>query len=257
MTSADPEPASALCARVLHHLLDCVRLADVHDEPFTHLWFVDVFPADVYADLLSHLPPAERYQSGPPGPHTHPGARTLFNLTTHGVRSLPTASRNLWRGVAAALTDPELKRGLFAKLAPDLMLRYGVKGAEVPDLAGHPRPTLFRDDDGFELPPHPDTPKKVVTLHLYLPADLSQLHLGTSLYRRNTDTEFTRVKSLEFRPNSGYAFVVSDRGPRASWHGCERLPGGAGVRLSLLNTFYAHPRAGYAGYLEGEATGND
>jgi hypothetical protein len=52
------------------------------------------------------------------------------------------------------------------------------------------------------------------------------------------------------RPNSGYAFVVNDSASRQSWHGCKRLPAGAGVRNTLLNTFYAEPRQGYEGYVE-------
>jgi hypothetical protein len=169
----------------------------------------------------------------------------------------------VWQGVAAALTDPELRRCLYAKLAPDLILRYGVEEAAVPDLAGYPRPTLYRDVEGFEIPPHPDTLKKVVTMHLYLPADLGQIELGTALYQRKPGplskndwhTSFTLVRQFEFRPNSGYAFVVNDSALRQSWHGRERLPTEVGVRHTLLNTFYVEPRAEYSGYLEEETEG--
>jgi hypothetical protein len=99
-----------------------------------------------------------------------------------------------------------------------------------------------------------------VTMHLYLPADLSQIHLGTSLYRRKSGSlsksdwraNFTVARQFEFRPNSGYTFVVHDSASRQSWHGRERLPAGAGVRNTLLNTFYSEPRQGYSGYLEEE-----
>ena len=95
----------------------------------------------------------------------------------------------------------------------------------------------------------------------YLPADLSQIRLGTVFYRRGPGPRsrsdwrsgFTVARELEFRPNSGYAFVVNDNGERQSWHGRERLPAGAGVRNTLLNTFYSDPRHGYSGYLEEEA----
>jgi hypothetical protein len=166
----------------------------------------------------------------------------------------------------AALTDPALKRCLFARLAPDLIHRYGVPEAGVPDLAGHPRPTLYREIEGYELPPHPDTLKKVVTMHLYLPVDLSQISLGTALHRREPGPfsgggrqgSFTLVRQFEFKPNSGYAFVVNNSASRQSWHGRELLPAGAGVRNTLLNTYYSEPRDGYSGYLgEGEADTRD
>src|SRR5262249_10573358 len=138
---------------------------------------------------------------------------------------------------------------------------YGVAEAEVPDLAGHPRPTLYRDTEGYELPPHPDTLKKVVTMHLYLPTDLSQIHLGTALYQRKPgplsksdwQTSFTIARQYDFRPNRGYAFVANNSASRQSWHGRERLPAGAGIRNTLLNTFYSEPRDGYSGYLAEQA----
>jgi hypothetical protein len=255
------EPAREISTRVLAHLLARVKTAAVWDEPFSHTYVEEVFPADVYAALLAHLPPADRYSLSPRESNASYQSRTSYNLTADRLRRFPACSRDLWRGVVAAFTDPELKRCLYAKLAPDLIHRYGVTEAEVPDLAGYSRPTLYRDVEGFEIPPHPDTLKKVVTMHLFLPADLSQVHLGTALYRRNPGplsrgdwrASFTVAKQFEFRPNSGYAFVVNDSPTRQSWHGRERLPAGAGVRNTLLNTFYSAPRHGYSGYLDEEA----
>ena len=263
--SASPEPARDVYARVLAHLLARLRAAAVWDEPFCHTYLEEVFPADVYAAMLATLPPAARYSAGPSAPDVPPGARTFYNLTADALRRFPADRRNLWRGVCAALTDPELKRSLYAKLAPDLIHRYGVKAARVPDLAGHTRPTLYRDVEGYALPPHPDTLKKVVTMHLYLPADLSQIHLGTALYRREPSagrvgdrwSGFTVARRFEFRPNTGYAFVVNDGPSRQSWHGREPIPDGSGVRNTLLNTFYSEPRHGYSGYLEADAKPHD
>jgi len=255
------ESARDIYTRVLAHLLAQIRIAAVWDEPFSHMYFEELFPADVYAALLAHLPPADQYWTGPHDPNARHCVRTFYNLTTVGVRRFPVGCRNLWRGVVAALTDPELKRCLYGKLAPDLIHRYGVKEAGVPDLAGHPRPTLYRDIEGYEMPPHADTLKKVVTMHLYLPADLSQIHLGTALYQRKPgplsrsdwQASFTIARQFEFRPNSGYAFVVNNSVSRQSWHGRELLPAGAGIRNTLLNTFFSESRHGYSGYLEEEA----
>ena len=252
------ESAAEIYARVLTHLLERIRQATVWDEPFLHTYFEDLFPADVYAALLAHLPEAKQYGTGPRDPNGRHLVRGFYNLTTGGISRFPESCRNLWRGVTVALTDPQLKRCVYAKFALELSRRYGVEETKVPDLAGHARPTLYRDIEGFEIPAHPDTLKKVVTMHLYLPTDLSQLHLGTALYRRNSNplsksdwlSGFTKIKQFAFRPNSGYAFVVTGNGPRQSWHGCERLPPGAGVRNTLLNTFYADPRSGYSGYLQ-------
>jgi hypothetical protein len=259
------ESAPEVYTRVLAHLLARIRVAPVWDEPFSHAFFEELFPADVYAALLATLPPAHQYWTGPREANASYHVRTYYNLTAVGVRRFSAGCRDLWRGVVAALTDPELKRCLYAKLAPDLTRRFGVTAPGISELPGHPRPTLYREVEGYEMPPHPDTLKKVVTMHLYLPADLSQLHLGTALYRREPGPvpvgdwrkSFTIHRQFEFRPNSGYAFVVNNSVSRQSWHGRELLPAGAGVRNTLLNTFYSGSRHGYSGYLDDQEAGQN
>lgn len=261
-----PVSAEAVFRTTLDHMLDAVERAPAVDDPFSHVYFEHLFPEDIYADMLATLPEpaayataAERhYSRGEVGGFV----RSLFALTTGAVAGMDFRRQALWGGVAAALTAPELKRAVFAKLATDMTFRFGVPVGEVADLAGHARPTLYRETEGFEIAPHPDTRKKVVTMHLYLPADESQLELGTALYRRRLLAlpfgpwrgRFTKVKQFRFAPNSGYAFVVNNTLSKRSWHGRERLPDGAGVRNTLLNTFYAQPREGYSGYLASGVT---
>jgi len=246
--------------RVLQHMLGRVAATPATESPFGHLYFTDILPADVYGALLESLPhpelyapSAERHYRGEAGNFV----RSLYGLSLAGIDRLPSRCQELWRGVAAALTAPVLKRAVYAQLANDLAYRFGVSGAKVADLPGFSRPTLYRETDGFEIPPHPDTRRKVVTMQLYLPADLTQLSLGTALYRRNLFAlpggdwrrRFTEVKRFAFRPNSGYAFVVNNTLRKKSWHGRERLPEGAGVRNTLLTTFYETPRDGFSDYL--------
>jgi hypothetical protein len=127
----------------------------------------------------------------------------------------------------------------------------------VTELAGFARPTLYREIEGFEIPPHPGTRKKVVAMHLNLPSDSTQLDLGAALYRRRWPawpfadwrTRFEKVKQFEFRPNSGHAFVISNSLFKQSWHGRELLTHGAGVRNTLHNTFYESPRDEFGDYL--------
>lgn len=252
--------AHSIYERTLANLLQQVTAAAPHAEPFSHVYFQDLFPADIYRRMLASLPEPSKYTAAAErhyGDARGNSVRWMYALTTTGIASMNSDSQELWRGVAAALTDPELKRAVFAKIAPDLAFRYGVTESQVPDLAGITRPTLYREVDGFEIPPHPDTRKKIVTMHLYFPEDLSQIGLGTALYKRRAlalpfgdwRRRFETVKQFEFRPNSGYAFEVNNTLTKRSWHGREMLPEGAGVRNTLLNTFYADSRPGFSGYL--------
>jgi hypothetical protein len=248
-------------ARVLGHLIGRLDRTPVLHEPFSHFYLEEALPADVYEQLLRHLPDpalyhgsAERYHEKEEGEYV----RSMLPLTPAALAALPEGQQQLWRGVAAALTAPELKRAVYTKLARDLAYRYGVAESRAGELAGYSRPTLYRETEGFEIPPHPDTRKKAVTMHLYLPADRSQLGLGTALYRRRLLAwpfggwrhRFVKVKQFAFQPNSGYAFVVNNTLTHKSWHGREKLPADAGVRNTLLNTFYETPREGFGGYLD-------
>lgn len=95
-------------------------------------------------------------------------------------------------------------------------------------------------------------------MHLYLPAAETQLGLGTALDRRNVLAppagpwrfRFAKVKQFPFKPNSAYAFVVNNTVMKKSWHGREKLPPGAGVRNTILSTFYEDQQPGFSGYLD-------
>jgi len=246
-----------ITAEVLKHLLGRIKSTPALEEPFAHIYLENVFPADVYDQLLRSLPPHEIYDSAA---ERHYGngkhIRSMYALSHQGLARLSAEQQAFWRAIAAGLTAPDLKEAMFQKLGKDLTFRYGVEESQVAHLPGHSRPTLYRETQGFEIPPHPDTRKKVVTMHLYLPADRSQLDLGTALYRRNLlawpfgswRRRFEKVKQFPFQPNSGYAFVVNNKVTKKSWHGREELPDGAGVRNTLLNTFYETPRDGFVGY---------
>ena len=51
------------------------------------------------------------------------------------------------------------------------------------------RMELIRDSGGYMLAPHTDSPKKILTLLIYIPNDNDNLNLGTSLYEPK-DKEF-------------------------------------------------------------------
>jgi hypothetical protein len=172
----------------------------------------------------------------------------VFPLSGDGPAKLPEAQCKIWEDVATALASPELKRMVFRKLSADLSRRFGVSREAVEQIVSYTKPSLFRDLEGYEIPPHPDGRAKIVTMQLYLPTDRSQLNLGTAVYKRRLTSfsglyswhgRFEKVKQFAFLPNSGYAFAVSNSFSRKSWHGREQLPPGSGVRNSILNIFFA------------------
>ena len=91
-------------------------------------------------------------------------------------------------------------------------------------------------------------------MQFYLARDLSQIDLGTALYRLrlwkwknlvSPTSVLEKFKQFDFRPNSGYAFAVG----RTSWHGREEVPEASGVRNSLMHLLHIaiQTRAGDGG----------
>jgi hypothetical protein len=236
---------------VLDHLLHAIEATPAEDDPFSHFYVENVFPDDVYAEMMHELPDPAAYKPlSVEKYHNAAGVSTrdVMSLDEQHLGDLPIRQRELWQGIAAAFAAPELKKVVFQKLATDLAARFGVPQEEVHKIHAFPKPSLFRDLDGYEIAPHPDGRAKIVTMQLYLPRDRSQLELGTALYRRRFTSlkglvswhgRFEKVKQFAFQPNSGYAFAVSNSWNKKSWHGRESLPDGCGVRNTLLNIYFA------------------
>jgi hypothetical protein len=225
------------------HLIEVVTEARLERDTFCHFYMEGVFPAAMYATLLRSLPPKELYEPlnlrkwvRADGTST----RDEFHLTAGNLAKLPRATAAFWTPVVRAMTDPAFRRAVFAKLAPDLAERFGIPEAGVAGMECAYEVRLVRDTEDYRIKPHPDGLNKIVTVQLYLPEDESTLDLGTSIFRRHRRLiggSFEEVKRFPFKPNSGYAFAVSDGPIRRSWHGRERLTGFRGVRNTLMLLF--------------------
>lgn len=234
------------------HLTAQVSQAQLEREPFCHIYIEGIFPADSYSSLLEHLPAPSLYSplnlrlySRGEGEST----RDQFHLTAENLAKLPAASAAFWSALVRAVTDGALKRSVFAKLGPDLSERFEMPAERVPEMDCTYEVVLFRDTQDYRIKPHPDGLNKIVTMQFYLPADENNLELGTSLYRRHSGLfggSFEEAKRFPFKPNSAYAFAVSDSAKRKSWHGRDRLTGFAGVRNTLMVLFQRESPRDYA-----------
>ena len=233
------------------HLVDRVSQVSLERDPFCHVYLEHVFPEATYPLLLQKLPAAESYTPLNLRLYARPDGRStrdLFHLTAENLAKLPADAAAFWSSIVVAMTDVELKRAVFAKLAPDLADRFGVAESAVPDLDCCYDVILFRDTEDYRIKPHPDGLNKIVTMQFYLPEDESTLDLGTALYRKRglLGTSFEEVKRFPFKPNSAYAFPVSDSRMRKSWHGRDRLNGFTGVRNTLMLLFQQKSPRSYA-----------
>ena len=236
----------------LGHLLDTLQKTTPVNDPFSHFFMENVFPEDLYATLLDQLPDLKDYRALSLKKYVRAdgtSTRDLLELSDEGVTVLKDSQREFWLGIGDTLKSDELRNQVFDMLAVDLTARFGVSREALSQIEAYPKPTIVRDVGGYQIPPHPDKKKKIVTLQFYLPEDCSQQDLGTALYKRKFSLggllpfkrQFEKVKQFSFLPNSGYGFSVS----RKSWHGRELITMTSGVRNSLLLIYYTDPDNSY------------
>ena len=231
------------------HLAYKVANADIKMFPYPHIYVENVFPTDFYTDILRNLPrPDDMHPIESVRPVKGYKERFVLELRDEHLSTLPDHKNIFWKDLKRMLVDDSRFGNLiFSKFEAFIGKRFEGKQ----NLKFYSESLLVEDTTNYALGPHTDSPRKVVTLLFYLPADTSQAHLGTSLYIPN-DPEFkcaggphygregfTRVHTNPFLPNSLFAFVKSDK----SFHGVERLLDPDSRRWLLLYDIYVQTEA--------------
>lgn len=196
-------------AGLAEHVSARILGTDVVERPWMHLRVTDVFPAQVYRDMLANFPAIEDMA---PLSEMSPNRRMLWLHRN----SKPQPAPRFWRDFGSAL---------FAPLKKTLEKRFAVRGSSL-------GAELVYDVPGYQLGPHTDTPERAITGLFYLPADDALAAQGTVLMAgREHDNEglahdfgpgFKDVVTVPFVPNTALFFVRS----HLSFHGvhCTTAP---------------------------------
>jgi hypothetical protein len=240
---------SRLADELTRHAVRSIEAAEHYPLPYPHIFFRDFFPSDVYRDLIGNIP-TRGYE-----PITASRTRMALRLYGENIDQVDAGMRPLWSAVSDMLSSKELESAIRKRLHDGLDIRArGDKVAGASELKLVAKPVLYVDTDGYQIKPHPDTRKKVVTMQLYCPPDASQEALGTTLYKASLKGLFhvgsyclEPVKTIPFLPNVGYAFVVLKAYHtlrQMSWHGRPPIEA-TQPRISILNTFYMNEHVGF------------
>jgi hypothetical protein len=225
---------------LLRHLLTVVEQTPLEATPWDHVRFTNVFPEALYPEIIHHLPDSRYY-----GELNHSDARLPSGLSARlklelrpsPLRRLPEPTRKFWSEVAAAFCSPELQSAISAQFAAALEQRFATSVGAIPM---RPVAMLLRDLGGYKISIHSDSLRKAITTQYYLPPDASQVHLGTVFHTKDRESgAFTKIKTLEFLPNTGYAFPVK----ADSWHSVEQMTDSDGERNSLMLIYYVRQGA--------------
>jgi hypothetical protein len=226
------------------HLAYKIANANINIFPYPHIYLENVFPANFYQDILRYLPQPDDMQ-----PIESVRAvkgykeRFVLELRDEQLATLPDQKNTFWKELKRMLVDDSRFGNLvFSKFEPFISKRFEGKK----NLKFFSESLLVEDTTNYALGPHTDSPRKVVTMLFYLPVDISQAQLGTSIYIPNDPgfkcaggphygrEGFTRVHTNPFLPNSLFAFVKTDN----SFHGVERLLDPDSRRWLLLYDIY-------------------
>jgi hypothetical protein len=223
------------------HLVYRVGNIDVRGFPFPHFSVADVFPAEFHARMLEHFPDVAdmpTLKSVRPVGSGYSEQRLCVPLTPEHVDRLPAPKRDFWNEQAPWLLGEPFFRALMARFQPWLQERFRPYG----DVPFSNEILLVDDHAHYALGPHSDSPKKALTLLFYLAEDLSQEHLGTSIYVPKQAgftcnggphypfDRFERMYTVPFRPNTLFGFVKTAN----SFHGVEPIPAGEPRRRRLM-----------------------
>ena len=226
-------------------VLRSIETTRVRSKPFaSYVHLCRVFPRKLYREMTEYFPPKE--------------ALAPAKLTSHKLRykidrvgsllDLPEAMKKtfknftktveVWSKAEDILLSERLRETVFRKL-------------EVDEVEKKTRSKDFRiqvDVGGFTLGPHPDSPKKIVTLMLYFPKEEEEESnkklFGTCLYTKEQYETFADndegkevlpscEKKFLFEPNTGYAFKVGEE----SYHGVDDIPPRCERRTLLINWY--------------------
>ena len=221
--------------RLAEHVANSIDQAESGTAPFLHLVLRNVFPDDLYTSMVRAMPVYEDYRPmhGRSKAANQQGnsTRVKIDLFPEYIRHLPKGKREVWDVVGRALCSRQVKAAFMRRLAPELEKRFGPNHATT---GMFPIPILTRDIPGYKIKPHTDTHWKGITVQLYLPEDASTSHIGTIFHERKPDGSMPKTAQMQFIPNSGYAFSVSN----SSWHSADPVGPEVSSRDSILLTYF-------------------
>jgi len=216
---------------VLDRLIDKINAAPIDPLPDDNIFMEEVFPPDVYAQILAFLPEDAAYDYIdhrdavlPDGTKT----RKLLDLTHKTLMRLQPPCRDFWWNLNTVLSSTALQRAITQKFRRRMDEQFGGRWPRMVSV-----PLFYRDLPGYRISIHPDAPFKIATMQFYFPRDNSQIHLGTSFHIKE-GSDFRLWKTNEFKPNSAYAFVRTNN----SWHSVEQLAPHEASRDTLALTIY-------------------
>ena len=220
-----------MSSAVEEHVLYQIANAPMREYPYAHFYVENVFPDDFYAQLRANWPDQSALISLADTGRVPKGAyleRFVMPFTPAEIDKLAEERRPFWTEFASWLITQRFLTAMIDKFEPYVKARFG---DEIYRCGFEADALIVRDLTNFSIGPHTDAPHRLLSMLFYCPDDDALKHLGTSIYVPR-DPEFRckggphyphhlfhKVRTMEYRPNSLFAFIKNDR----SFHGVEPI----------------------------------
>lgn len=215
---------------VLDHILSRLGDTKLDPDPYPHFFIKNIFPEDFYTALLLNLPDIQKYVCVDDWGNVadeRNSYRSIFRLEPSGLEQLDLEKKKFWDDLTATLESETFASAIMSYTFAHLKQRFFGNL----DLPVHSSTSLCQTREGYSLGPHTDSPHKIVTIIFYLAPDTNNENVGTTVYvpldkefkcdggPHYEFSEFEKIKSAPFIPNSLFGFVKTD----TSFHGVEEL----------------------------------
>ena len=209
------------------HILSNLKKENLNLDPFPYFNFNSFFSKTYYEDLIRMKPLDEQFEKTDPNRTVNQYSinyRRRFNLAQK-LDFLDKERKNFWQNFIQFFVSPIFVEHLLLMCKEPILKRYKINNLN--DLKIYIRMELIRDTGGYMILPHTDSPKKIITMLMYIPNDDNNIDLGTSLFSpkdKNFESETTKqfdfkyfdeIKKMPYKKNFAFGFVKNKK----SFHG--------------------------------------
>jgi hypothetical protein len=231
-----------ISSTVEEHVLYQIANAQMREYPYAHIYVENVFPEEFYSRMRTNWPATSSLVSLADTGRVSKGAypeRFILPFTQLELLKLGEERSPFWLDFGDWFLGNRFMTAVIDKFAQHVHARFGdmmyQNTYSVDSL-------IVRDLTNYSIGPHTDAPHRLLSLLFYCPDDNSRSHLGTSIYVPNDPdfrcsggphyphNRFRKVRTMDYRRNSLFAFIKSDR----SFHGVDPIGDQAVGRDVLL-----------------------
>jgi len=224
---------------IKNHILSQINKVKVSQTPTPYCYIKNIFPEDYYQEILANFPNKKNMIPLNETGRASYKDRYVVLMNDEDLAKLPKTQKQFWQECTSWLYSPEFTNAMIEKFENPLLKRFKQKTLNL-KITGDG--LITNDQTNYSISPHTDVEPRIFSALFYCPKDDSQKHLGTSLYKPKKLNfksdgskhlpleDFTKIKTMNFLPNTLFAFPRTDQ----SFHGVEKIIEPNSERQSII-----------------------